>query len=185
MDEEAGVITGPMIAAYDLTPPPPLMPPFTPLLDALRDGPRPQRPVYVPGPLADGMARVVLTEGEPYDGPSATSFYAYAGPDPRSTHYPEDVFDVPAGQAARWQAATDAYEAAVEEMDALIEARRAADRLQTDGPREPTRGSCPVAGSRRAGAAGTYVSGGGLRGRNTQPEGAGAEAVTGVPQNPQ
>lgn len=135
MDEDPGVITGPPIAglsetgivAYDLHIPPPVLgQAWAPLRDVLRDGPRPERPVYVPGPLADDMARVVLSGGEPYDGPTMTSFTEYGTYPVRPA--PHDVFDVPAEQLARWRAATEAYEAAVDEMDALIEARRAAGR---------------------------------------------------------
>lgn len=100
---------------FDLEPPTRvLLPRPSPLLDR---GPR-VRPRYVPGPLAEGEARVVLTSAG-YEEP--------ADFEPYDTYptlvEPYRVFDLPAGQVARWQAAKDAFDAMQEEVEALISAR--------------------------------------------------------------
>ena len=80
---------------------------------------------YKPGPLAEGMARVIL-EGESYGEPATFQAYDTFPVIPQA----HTVFDVPAEQVARWEAARTAFSAMQEEIEALIEARfrRAHDR---------------------------------------------------------
>jgi hypothetical protein len=108
------------IHACDLEPPLrpgetgyPLIARFTPLSKPGTASPRPR---YVPGPLPAGMARVVLNE-DYYTGPGFTDYHA------GSSESPCRVFDIPQEQRDRWQAASDAYYAMQEEIEALIEDR--------------------------------------------------------------
>jgi hypothetical protein len=103
--------------AYDLAPATRIM---VPRATPLRGSGVFQRPRYVPGPLADGMARVVLSE-DYYTGEDFSDY------EPQSTARREAVFEVPAEQRDRWEAARDAYAAMQEEIGALIEARARED----------------------------------------------------------
>ena len=107
------------IKPYDLSPPGPraLVPAYSPLRN-WRDRPSPP-PRYVPGPQPEGTARVVLSD----------DYYLGSVWDewrPQGIAGPEDVFDIPAEQRDRWQAAHDAYDAMQEEIRVLVEARREA-----------------------------------------------------------
>ena len=78
-------------------------------------------PRYVPGPLADGMVRVVLSwagaDGEPADFEPYETYWTI----------PERyrVFDIPREQYERWEAAKAAFTAMTEEIDASLSARSA------------------------------------------------------------
>jgi len=104
------------LVPYDLEPPsalPPL-PHATPLRTAYG-----QNPLYEPGPLADGMARVVLHSAG-YEEPAEFAPYS------RDRHLltePYRVFDVPAEQYERWLATRAAFDAMQEEIEATISAR--------------------------------------------------------------
>ena len=104
-------VTG--LKPYDLPPPSKsLFPRYAPL----RIGHYTPPPRYSPGPLADGMARVHLSD-DYYLGPV---WGDYGSQDFCS---PDAVFDIPAEQRDRWEAAMDAYRAMQEEIEGLIEAR--------------------------------------------------------------
>jgi hypothetical protein len=108
------------IVAYDLEPP--LRPGdpgylLTPHVEPIRmPGNRTTRPRYIPGPLAEGTARVVLDE-DYYAGPGFTDYRE--GADER----PRDVFDVPQEQRDRWEAVIAAYQAMQEEIETLVSDR--------------------------------------------------------------
>jgi hypothetical protein len=90
-----------------------LCPPASPLRNPGTD----TRPRYVPGPLAEGMVRVVLSPGG-YEEPAG--FSAYTG---ERFIEPRRVFDVPAEQYERWRAAAAAFDAMQEDIEATISAR--------------------------------------------------------------
>ena len=75
------------------------------------------RPRYVPGPLAEGAARVVLSD-DYYLGPQFSTY------DDRSPREPYEVFDIPAEQLARWEAAEAAYSLMQQEIGTLRSERR-------------------------------------------------------------
>jgi hypothetical protein len=123
-ENETGII------AYDLAPPgrwP--MPRLRPLLDR---GERSPMPRYVPGPLAEGTVRVVLSsagaDGEPPDFEPYETYW--------TTPEPYRVFDVPREQYERWRAAKEAFRAMEEEIEALI-SDRARDPLPRPSPGLP------------------------------------------------
>lgn len=105
------------ILAYDLEPPsrPPPAAEFSPLRDALRN-PRPPRPVYLPPPLPDGLARVKLDDDYDY----GASWSDWKDGD---TDHPADVWDIPAEQRDRWVKAEADYHAMQSEIEALREVR--------------------------------------------------------------
>jgi hypothetical protein len=116
------------LKAYDLVLPARcLVPGYAPLRD-WRD--RPPPPHYNPGPLADGMARVHLSD-DYYLGPVWGDYH------PPTSYSPEDVFDIPAEQRDRWQAAEDAYRAMREEIEGLMAARRRSPEPVKRGPYIP------------------------------------------------
>lgn len=102
------------LAPYDLTPTYPLVPGYALLRDLGRRLPPPR---YVPGPLADGAARVHLSD-DYYLGPVWGDYH------PQNTYSPDSVFDIPAEQRNRWQAAMDAYADMQAEIEMLMDARR-------------------------------------------------------------
>lgn len=83
------------------------------------------RPRYVPGPLAEGMTRVVLTDGTYEDPPEFRLYDDYP-----TLVEPRQVFDIPTERYERWQAAATAFDAMQEEIEAAIEARSAATRQE-------------------------------------------------------
>jgi len=95
-----------------------LYPAYSPLRGIGGTWPSPP-PRYVPGPQPEGTARVVL--GDDYYLGAGWGDYR-----PQDTRSPEDVFDVPAEQRDRWQAAGEAYDAMQDEIAALMQARREA-----------------------------------------------------------
>ena len=105
----------------------PLLPTYTPLRGTLHCAPFPR---YVPGPLADGMARVHLSD-DYYLGPVWGDYH------PPTSYRPEDVFDIPAEQRERWVAALYAYRAMQEEIEGLMEARRRKPEPVKRGPYIP------------------------------------------------
>ncbi len=120
MTENQGVeqpLTQTSIKPYDLSPPGPevLIPAYSPMRN-WKDRP-PSPPRYVPGPQPEGIARVALSD-DYYLGAMWEEYR------PQSLAGPEDVFDIPAEQRDRWQAAIDAYGAMQEEIRVLMEARR-------------------------------------------------------------
>ena len=84
-------------------------------------------PRYVPGPLAEGMVRVVLTSAGPNGEPADFEPYETYWTTPERYR----VFDLPAGQYERWKAAKEAFAAMGEEIEALIsaQAKAAHDRV--------------------------------------------------------
>lgn len=80
-------------------------------------------PRYVPGPVADGHARVVLWAGDP-ETPAGFGDYG----DGHESYLVPDVFDVPADQRDRWAAAQEAFDVMQDEISALVEARSRARR---------------------------------------------------------
>jgi hypothetical protein len=116
------------IVAYDLEPPGPPgdIARFTP---PSKPGTVSPQPRYVPGPLADGMARVVLDD-DYYLGPGFSGYRAGSSESPRR------VFDIPREQYDRWQAAIDAYQAMQEEIEALV-SDRARNPLPVPSPGLP------------------------------------------------
>lgn len=100
----------------DLVPPARIM---TPRHTNLLFGRPAARPKYVPGPLAEGMVRVVLTD-DYYLGPG---FDIYVE---GSSREPYEVFDIPREQYDRWEATRTAYFVMQEEIEALKSARSAA-----------------------------------------------------------
>lgn len=73
---------------------------------------------YIPGPLAEGMVRVVLRSSS-YEDPAACTPY---------DEYPfipmaYEVYDLPAETVEHWNAARVAYEAEQGEIEATISAR--------------------------------------------------------------
>jgi hypothetical protein len=73
-------------------------------------------PRYVPGPLAEGMVRVVLSwagpDGEPPDFELYETYW--------TTPEPYRVFDIPAEQYERWEAARAAFSAMGDEIETMI-----------------------------------------------------------------
>lgn len=109
MDESAGEK---WVSGYDLVPSVQLIPRVEPMR---HPGTAPAVPRYVPGPLAEGMARVILDD----DYYAGTGWRDYA----ITRASPREVFDIPLEQRDRWCAAIDAYQAMQEEIGALIDER--------------------------------------------------------------
>ena len=121
MTEMQGTETplGTRVQPFDLQVPERLLyPAYTSLRDLTRR-PWPSPPRYVPGPQPEGTARVTLSD-DYYLG-SVWGDYR-----PQDTRSPEDVFDIPAEQRDRWQAAGEAYDAMQDEIAALMQARQEA-----------------------------------------------------------
>jgi len=95
----------------DLAPP---LRPLVPRLTKMTDRPG-VMPRYKPGPLAEGIVRVVLTPAD-YENPADFTLYDEYWTTPE----PYRVFDVPAEQYERWKAAKAAFSAMGEEIDALV-----------------------------------------------------------------
>lgn len=94
-----------------------MIPRATPLRDRGLNSPAPR---YVPGPLAEGQARVVLSSAT-CEEPAEFRLY-----DEWPTLVePYRVFDLPAGQVERWRQVQAAFDAMQEEIEALISARSA------------------------------------------------------------
>ena len=79
------------------------------------------RPRYVPGPLAEGMTRVVLSSASYEEAPQFQLYDDYP-----TLVEPHRVFDIPTEQYERWQAAVAVFDAMQDEVEAMIEARSAA-----------------------------------------------------------
>ena len=77
------------------------------------------RPRYVPGPLAEGMMRVVLSYSGPNDEPADFELYETYQTIPE----PYRVFDVPQEQYERWRAAKEAFAVMEEEIEAALSDR--------------------------------------------------------------
>jgi hypothetical protein len=93
-----------------------LVPAFAPMRNPPRAVPLPR---YLPPPLAEGLARVRL--GDDYYAGAVWSDWTGDRSDS-----PAEVYDIPAGQHERWQAAIDAYSAMQDEIENLMEQRREA-----------------------------------------------------------
>lgn len=105
------------IIAWDLAPPTSLPP--VPWVTPFRDRGPSVRPRYVPEPQPEGTVRVVLDsagcDGEP------AAFQRYD--DYPTLVEPYRVFDVPADQYERWEAALTAFLAMEDEIEVLISER--------------------------------------------------------------
>jgi hypothetical protein len=82
-------------------------------------GSPPPLPYYVPGPQPEGTVRVVLDNAS-YEDPATADLYE---PGLHRLVQPHRVFDVPAEQYERWQAAAAAFDAMQEDIESVISAR--------------------------------------------------------------